>query len=165
MGSFVPAQACPALPVREARVPAWARSGEGTATSACAISPRCTTADLESLVEGTRRADATVHLAFNHNFSRFAENSESDRQAIATLGAALADTGKPLVVTSGVLMCRPEPGTTATEDSPTRTSAEVPRAASGCNLSIVRHPQVHDPRRRGLITYAIAIAREKGVSA
>ncbi len=37
--------------------------------------------------------------------------------------------------------------------------------ASGINVSVVRLPQVHDPVRQGLITPAVAIAREKGVSA
>lgn len=32
-------------------------------------------------------------------------------------------------------------------------------------VSVVRLPQVHDPEKQGLITYAIALAREKGVSA
>ena len=32
-------------------------------------------------------------------------------------------------------------------------------------VSVVRLPQVHDRDKQGLVTYAIAIAREKGVSA
>jgi nucleoside-diphosphate-sugar epimerase len=50
----------------------------------------------------------------------------------------------------------------------------IPRAASeeaaasvlarGANVSVVRLPQVHDPVKQGLITYAIVVAREKGVS-
>jgi nucleoside-diphosphate-sugar epimerase len=49
----------------------------------------------------------------------------------------------------------------------------IPRAASeeaamaaaekGVNVSVVRLPQIHDTSRQGLITYAIAIARDKGV--
>ncbi len=38
-------------------------------------------------------------------------------------------------------------------------------AARGVNVSVVRLPQVHDPVKQGLITYAVALAREKGVSA
>jgi nucleoside-diphosphate-sugar epimerase len=37
-------------------------------------------------------------------------------------------------------------------------------AARGVNVSVVRLPQVHDQVRQGLITYAVALAREKGVS-
>src|SRR5207237_7592843 len=38
-------------------------------------------------------------------------------------------------------------------------------SAAGVNVSVVRLPQVHDTIKQGLITPAIAIAREKGVSA
>jgi nucleoside-diphosphate-sugar epimerase len=38
-------------------------------------------------------------------------------------------------------------------------------AALGVNVSVVRLPQVHDQFKQGLITYSIALAREKGVSA
>ena len=35
----------------------------------------------------------------------------------------------------------------------------------GVNASVVRLPQVHDQVKQGLVTYAIAVAREKGVLA
>ena len=35
----------------------------------------------------------------------------------------------------------------------------------GVNVSVVRLPQVHDTVKQGLITYAVKLAREKGVSA
>ena len=38
-------------------------------------------------------------------------------------------------------------------------------SAAGVNVSVVRLPQVHDPVKQGLITPAVALAREKGVSA
>jgi nucleoside-diphosphate-sugar epimerase len=38
-------------------------------------------------------------------------------------------------------------------------------AAEGVRVSVVRLPQVHDRMRQGLITFVIAMAREKGVSA
>ena len=38
-------------------------------------------------------------------------------------------------------------------------------AGRGVNVSVVRLPQVHDTVKQGLITYAIQLAREKGVSA
>jgi uncharacterized protein YbjT (DUF2867 family) len=38
--------------------------------------------DLESLRDGAREADAVIHTAFNHDFSRFAQNCEDDRHAI-----------------------------------------------------------------------------------
>jgi nucleoside-diphosphate-sugar epimerase len=35
----------------------------------------------------------------------------------------------------------------------------------GVSASVVRLPQVHDPIKQGLVTYLIAVAREKGLSA
>jgi nucleoside-diphosphate-sugar epimerase len=35
----------------------------------------------------------------------------------------------------------------------------------GVHASVMRLPQVHDTVKQGLVTYAVAIAREKGVSA
>ena len=38
-------------------------------------------------------------------------------------------------------------------------------AARGVRVSVMRLPQVHDTVKQGLVTYLIAVAREKGVSA
>jgi len=141
-------------------------------TAAGAEPHRGSLEDLESLRHGTARADGVIHAGFIHDFSRFAENSEVDRRAILALGEALAGSDRPLIVTSGVGVT---PGRLRTEeDAPTPPSAAVPRAseqaaliaeAQGTSVRVVRLPQVHDQKRQGLITYAIAIAREKGVSA
>ena len=130
--------------------------------------------DLQSLKSGAARSDAVVHLAFNHDFSKFQENCETDRRAIEALGSTLAGSDRLLIVTSGTLLIAP--GRLATEeDVPAATSASVPRiatdeaaaavAARGVRVSLVRLPQVHDQHKQGLITYLIDIAREKGVSA
>jgi nucleoside-diphosphate-sugar epimerase len=129
--------------------------------------------DLESLKQGAARSDGVIHLAFNHDFSTYLANCEDDRRVIAALGAALAGSARPLLVTSGTGMAAP--GRPATEDDPPASSAEIPRAASeeaadelaaeGVNAAVVRLPQVHDTERQGLITYAVETAREKGVSA
>jgi nucleoside-diphosphate-sugar epimerase len=130
--------------------------------------------DLESLKRGAVNSDAVIHLAFNHDFSRFQKNCETDRCAIEALGSALAGSDRLLVVTSGALLIAP--GRLATEeDVPAATSASIPRiatdeaaaavAARGVRVSLVRLPQVHDQNKQGLITYLISLAREKGVSA
>jgi nucleoside-diphosphate-sugar epimerase len=130
--------------------------------------------DLESLKSGAAKSDAVIHLAFNHDFSKFKENSENDRRAIEALGSALAGSDRLLIVTSGTLLVAP--GRLATEeDAPSATSATIPRlatdeaaaavAARGVRVSMVRLPQVHDQNKQGLITFLIDLAREKGVSA
>lgn len=130
--------------------------------------------DLDSLRRGAAQSDGVIHCAFDHDFSNFAANCEKDGRAIAALGAALAGSDRPLVVTSGVGMGSPGHGQPATEDvfnpehpNPRKASelAASAVAADGANVSVVRLPQVHDTTRFGLLTYAIATAREKGVSA
>ena len=131
--------------------------------------------DPDSLKDGAARSDGVVHLAFNHDFSQFAANCETDRRVIMTLGSVLAGSDRPLIVTSGTAIAKVAPGQLATEDAPSVTSNDFPRAASeeatadvaadGVNTSVVRLPQVHDPERQGLISPWIGIAREKGVIA
>jgi nucleoside-diphosphate-sugar epimerase len=131
--------------------------------------------DLDGLRKGAAQSDAVVHLAFNHDFSTYAQNCEDDRRVIAALGAALAGSKRPLIVTSGTGMGAAEPGKPATEEGRPMSSAMIPRAASeeaadavvaaGGNASVVRLPQVHDTRRQGLVSPAIQLALEKGVSA
>ncbi|MGN6101914.1 MAG: NAD(P)H-binding protein, partial [Devosia sp.] len=72
--------------------------------------------DPNGLARGAAEADAVIHLAFDHNFSRFAENCAKDGRVIAALGAALAGTGRPLIITSGIGMGSPGPGQPARED-------------------------------------------------
>jgi nucleoside-diphosphate-sugar epimerase len=132
--------------------------------------------DLESLRSGAAASDGVIHLAFNHDFSRFKENCEVDRQAIEALGSVLVGSDRPLIVTSGTAIAGSAPGRLVTEDdAPASGPNAVPRVASeeaaaallarGINVSVVRLPQVHDPVKQGLVTWAVALAREKGVSA
>lgn len=130
--------------------------------------------DLDSLRHGAARADGVIHCAFDHDFSNFVANCEKDGRAIAALGAALARSDRPLVITSGIGMGSPGHAQLAVEDvfnpehpNPRKASelAAAAVAADGVNVSVVRLPQVHDTTRHGLITYAIAAARDKGVSA
>jgi nucleoside-diphosphate-sugar epimerase len=132
-------------------------------------------AEPDSLKGAAARSDGVIHLAFNHDFSRFVQNCEDDRRVIAALGSVLRGSSRPLIVTSGTGIANTIPGEPAREDNPTVSSKLHPRAASeeaaaevaaqGVNVSVVRLPQVHDPITQGLITPAIAIYREKGACA
>jgi nucleoside-diphosphate-sugar epimerase len=131
--------------------------------------------DLESLRSGAAAADGVIHLAFNHDFSQWAAHCEADRQVIEAIGAVLAGSDKPLVVTSGTGIANTVPAQPAMEENAVVSSSVIPRAASeeaaaslaarGVTVSVVRLPQVHDQVKQGLITYAVHVAREKGVSA
>jgi NAD dependent epimerase/dehydratase family enzyme len=131
--------------------------------------------DEDSLKKGAAQADGVIHLAFNHDFSKFVANCEDDRRVIKTLGSVLAGSRRPLVVTSGTPIANTIPGQPVKEDNPTVGSDVHPRAASevaaasvaadGVNVSVVRLPQVHDPVKQGLITPVIEMYRAKGAIA
>jgi len=151
------------------------RSDEGAQQliAAGAEAHRGTLEDLESLRSGAAVADAVIHTAFNHDFSKFQQNCELDRRAIEVLGDVLQGSDKPLIVTSGVALVAQ--GRPATEDDPPAPiTAAFPRASEhaaaalekrGVKTIVIRLPQVHDTEKQGLISFAIQMARTKGVSA
>src|ERR1700691_5761686 len=128
--------------------------------------------DLESLRSGAAASEGVIHTAFVHDFARFKEVCEIDRRAIEALGATLAGSDRPLIVTSGTGVAHAPGRLTTEEDAPNSPfpriaseEAAAAVAAKGVRVSVMRLSQIHDPVKQGLITYLIALAREKGVSA
>lgn len=128
----------------------------------------------ESIAAGVAGCNAVIHTAFNHDFTRFKANCENDHKVILALGKALAGTGSPLVITSGVGLLNF--GRLVTENDTPPGSDVIPRAASeeaaaalagqGINTYIVRlPPTVHDKGDHGFIPMVIGMAKEKGESA
>jgi nucleoside-diphosphate-sugar epimerase len=171
---FIGSALVPELIAAGHRVLGLSRSDEGAAalTALGAEVHRGSLEDLDSLKTGAAASDGVIHLAFNHDFSKWAENCELDRGAIEALGSALTGSDRPLIVTSGTAAARTPGRLTTEEDGP---DSPIPRVASelaaaamaakGTRVVVMRLPQVHDPLKQGLITPLIAIAREKGVSA
>jgi len=129
--------------------------------------------DLDSLRHGAEAADGIIHTAFNHDFTKFKANSEADRRAVQVLGAALAGSGRPLIITSAIGLLgrghlvteadRPPVGSPNPRVASEEAADEV--AASGVRVSVVRlSPSVHGDGDHAFVPTLIQIARQKGMS-
>lgn len=128
--------------------------------------------DLESLKSGAKDADGVIHLAFIHDFTKFAENGAIDKTAIEAMGDVLVGTNKPFIVTSGTGLIAP--GVMVDEKMRRDASSHVPRvseqaglayAKRGVRAMTIRLPQVHGgDGKAGLITYLVELARQKGAA-
>ncbi|MGW5103265.1 SDR family oxidoreductase [Streptomyces sp. NPDC004100] len=151
-----------------------ARSDAGAAAlkAAGAEVHRGSLADPEDLARVADSADGVIHLAFVHDFADVRAAGETDLNAIRAMGAALAGSDRPLVVTSGTAIGPtgrliseaddPAPGThrTASEEATTAL------AGDGVRASVVRlAPTVHGRGDHGFVPRLIAVAREKGAAA
>ncbi|MBO9712996.1 SDR family oxidoreductase [Sphingomonas sp.] len=130
--------------------------------------------DAELLQNAAAAADGVIHTAFNHDFSRYAENAAEDHRAILALGEGLVGTAKPLLVTAGTALVRQGP--TATEADPHWPRSErMPRAsedaaealaARGVHAGTVRlPPSTHGVGDHGFVRILHDLAKRTGVSA
>jgi nucleoside-diphosphate-sugar epimerase len=145
--------------------------------------------DLGILRDAAASADGVAHLAFKHDIAfsgDFAGATSADRAAIEAFGEALAGTGKPFVIASGILgVLGLPPGAVATERDGLAAGAggqDVPisgandrianahytsaLAGRGVRSSVVRlPPATHGDGDNGFIPLAIGLARAKGAAA
>ncbi|HBK45930.1 MAG TPA: 3-beta hydroxysteroid dehydrogenase [Xanthomonadaceae bacterium] len=153
------------------RVSGLARSEQKAAALAAAGAGaiRGTLDDLDVLRRAASDADAVIHTAFNHDFSRFAENCAQDRRVIEALGQGLEGSNRPLLVTSGLSgLARgareadlPNPAAPRQSEHAARALAERGLRAATVRLA----PSVHGLGDHGFVPLLIRLAREKGVSA
>lgn len=129
--------------------------------------------DLEALRGGAAASDGVVHTAFIHDFVDFAAAARTDAAAVRAMGQALAGSGRPLVVASGIagLLADGLVGTEADPPAPDagpRKATEEAVAAladQGVRSVAVRlPPTVHGPDDAGFLPAVIAVARAGGVS-
>lgn len=131
-------------------------------------------ADPDGLAEAARASDGVIHCAFGHDFSKYLEAGETDLRAVSAMADALAGTGKPLVVTSGLTAATP--GRPSTEADPANLDGmtsvrgrpeELALAASARNVrSVVMRlpPSVHDRQGQGLVSQLVESAKRSGLS-
>ncbi len=129
--------------------------------------------DANCLKSGAAAADAVIHLGFDHDLADFLKHCEIDKLAIEAIGSMLSGSDKSFIVTTGLAGLAAAPGQLATEESSIPPSFPIPRVSEqtalsllpkSVRVSIVRLSQIHDTTKQGLVTFAIATAREKGVS-
>jgi len=129
--------------------------------------------DLDVLRAGARDSDGIIHLAFVVP-SVSVVATQTDAKAIETFATALADSGRPLVVSGGTLST---PGRVSTERDElvavgpiaariTNMQAALATADRGVRSCLVMLPRsVHgEGERHGFIPQLITTARTKGVS-
>ena len=158
---------------------------------------RGTIEDLASLRSGAAASEGVIHTAFFHAFSHASLATRlnvlfrgltgrglirsflgaavgTDRAAIETMGAALGDTGRPLVMAFGTMAMAsgrlaaeddaPDPGSPGAGRIPSE-EATLALAARGVRASVIRlPPTVHGDGDHGFIPMIIGFARKKGVS-
>ncbi|WP_312691628.1 SDR family oxidoreductase [Kosakonia sp.] len=129
--------------------------------------------DRQILFDAAMHADAVIHTAFNHDFSRFADNCAQDQRAIETLGEALKGSHRPLLVTSG--LARLVQGRLANETDKPASGPEYLRRSElaaqelvekGIRAASIRlAPTVHGVGDHGFVPNLIALAKKTGVAA
>ena len=130
--------------------------------------------DPESLRAGAVQSDGVVHLAFGADFDNFEESVARETRAVETFGAALEESGKPLVIASGT-PALPRRISTEADAFPTdgpvggrgrNAQAVVDLAERGVRTAVVRLPRsVHAAGGRcGFASALIDSARRTGVS-
>ncbi len=154
-------------------------------TAAGAQVQRGTIDDLDILHREAAAADGVIHLAFKHDIAfsgNFQGAADADRRAIETFGEALAGSGRPFIIASGLLGLTP--GRLATErdghaldpavanaigggPATRHANAELTLALAARNIrsSIMRlPPTVHGDGDNGFMAMLVGIARAKGVA-
>lgn len=135
---FIGSSTIPHLLARGHRVLGLTRSETGAAAlKKLGVTPHPgSLQDLESLRSGARQADAVLHLGFEHDFSRIAEVSALDKNAIEAMCGVLEGSGRPFIVASGTALLAP--GRVCTEDDDARpVSDSFPRSSEQTAASFI----------------------------
>jgi nucleoside-diphosphate-sugar epimerase len=130
--------------------------------------------DLDGIRAGAESAEAVIHLANKHDFADPAATNAAERAAVETIVDALAGSGRPFLIASGIAgVAQGKPATEADPspfhgpDSPRGGTENLALESAGRGVhpvSLRFSPTVHGTGDHGFIAVLAAIAREKGVS-
>lgn len=145
---------------------------------------RGTIDDLDILRDAADDSDGVIHLAFKHDLAfsgGFEAAARANQSAVEAIGEALAGSGRPFALASGVLGLAP--GRVATEADGLGPDQAAPAAGDGPGLrrATARHtvglasrgvrssvvglaPSVHGEGDYGFMAALIAVARDKGLA-
>lgn len=134
--------------------------------------------DPDVLGQTAKDADGVIHLAFKHDLAfsgDFQGAVDADRQAIDTLGDALAGTDRPLVIAGGLLGVahgrvateqdglEPDPSAAGMLGRADNARATLALAERGVRAVVLRlPPTVHGDGDNGFVPNLVATARSKG---
>jgi len=129
--------------------------------------------DLDSLRRGAEDSDGVIHTAFVHDWANYGKSIETEEQVLTALGEVLAESDRPLVVSSGIAAVG-TPGRPVTEQDPSDPSwsrivsertafSFVERGVRASALRLA--PTVHGEGDHGFVPMVIDTARKTGVSA
>ncbi|WP_335979401.1 SDR family oxidoreductase [Streptomyces sp. CA2R106] len=151
---------------------------DASATALAAKGARAVRGDLDDLggIRGAAAAaDAVVHLANKHDFADQAGTNKAERGAVQAITDALAGSGRPFVVASGLAFLTPGRVATEQDRSPFHGVDSLRGGSENLALEAVERgvgtvvtrfaPTVHGAGDHGFLAGIVATARDRGVSA
>lgn len=132
--------------------------------------------DFDVLKSAAREAGAVVHTAFSHNFDDYDDAVKLDREVIKSFAEALAQTNKPLIVTSSSAVLGDTRGNLADEDypfsetSPRKLRGEAERdclqlSSKGIRPIVLRLPLfVYGQAGSSFVPFVIEQAKQNGAA-
>lgn len=144
------------------------------ALESAGVTPLAGDLDQPELLAGAAAAsDGVIHLGFKHDFSDYVGAGRTERAAVQAFGDALAGSGRPLLMASGLALAAQ--GRLLTENDPGLDGPDAPRGGSerlaldfadrGVRSVALRFAAtVHGAGDHGFIAQLVAVARERGLA-
>ncbi|MGI5125877.1 SDR family oxidoreductase [Pseudonocardia sp. CA-107938] len=130
--------------------------------------------DLDGIRAGAADAEAVIHLANKHDFNNPAVSASAERAAVQTIGEALAGSGRPFLVASGLVLGVQGRPATEEDESPFHGPDSARGGSENLALSFLDRgvhpvalrfaPTVHGTGDHGFVAELVRVARRTGVA-